>query len=38
MQLIGNQNILRTCVQPTEGLRVLTLEIQPSISAYALHN
>jgi len=34
MQLIGNQKSLRTCVRPTEDVRVLTLEIQPISSVY----
>jgi len=34
MQLIGNQNSLRTCIRPTENVPVLTLEIQPFSSVY----
>ena len=34
MQLIDNQNSLRTCVRPTENVRVLTLEIQLISSVY----
>jgi len=34
MQLIGNQKSLRTCIRPTEDVRVLTLEIQPISSVY----
>jgi len=34
MQLIHNQNSLRTCVRPTENVRVLTLEIQLISSVY----
>jgi len=37
MQLIGNQNSLGTWVRPTEGIRVLTMEIQPIFLAYLLH-
>jgi len=37
MQLIGNQNSLRTCVRPTEDFHVLTHEIQPVCSEYELH-
>jgi len=36
MQLIGNQNNLRTWVRPTEIVRVLTLEVQPISSVYVL--
>jgi len=36
MQLIGNQNTLRTWVRLTEDVRVLTLEIQPICSVYEL--
>jgi len=34
MQLIGNQKSLRTCVRPTEEVRVLTLDLQPISSVY----
>ena len=36
MQLIGNQNSLRTWVRATEDVRVLTLEIQPISLVYVL--
>jgi len=36
MKLIGNQNSLRTYVRPTEVVRVLTLEVQPTCSVYEL--
>jgi hypothetical protein len=39
MRLIGNQNSLRTCVRPTEDVRVLTLEKQLTCSEYGFkHN
>jgi len=34
MQLIGNQKSLRTSFRPTEGARVLTLDVQPISSVY----
>jgi len=34
MHLIGNQKRLRTCVRPTEDVRVLTLDLQPISSVY----
>jgi len=34
MQLIGNQNSLRTWVRPTEIVRLLTLDIQTIRSLY----
>ena len=34
MQLIGNQKSLRTCVRPTEYVRVLTLDVQRISSVY----
>jgi len=37
MQLIGNQNSLRTGFRPTEDFHLLTLELQPVFSAYELH-
>jgi len=37
MQLIGNQNSLRTWIRPTEDFHVVTLELQPVFSAYELH-
>jgi len=37
MQLIGNQNSLRTCVRPTDDFRVLTLEVHPICSVYELN-
>jgi len=37
MQLISNQKSLRTCVRPTENVRVLPLEIQPVSSVYEFH-
>ena len=36
MQLIGTQNSLRTWVRPTEGVLVLTLEVQLISSVYEL--
>jgi len=36
MQLVGNQNSLRTWVRKTEDFRVLTLEIQAICSVYEL--
>jgi len=36
MQLIGNQNSLRTWVRPTENFRLLKLEVQPTCSVYEL--
>jgi len=37
MQIIGNQNSLRTWVGPAEDVRALTLEIQPISSVYVHH-
>jgi len=34
MQHIGNQNSLRTWVRPTEDVRLLKLEVQPTCSVY----
>ena len=36
MQLIRNQNSLRTWVRPTEGFRLLKLEVLPTCSVYEL--
>jgi len=34
IQIIGIQNSPRTCVRPTEDVRVIMLEIQPTCSLY----
>jgi len=37
MQPIGNENSLRNYVRPTEDIRLLTLDVQPTFSVYELN-